>query len=142
LWGAIHGIALIIHKFFRTLFPKDKSSRLKNILALLLTFHIVVLAWIPFRADNMEIAGTMISRLFTSFHSELLFQVFNGYGLVLGLIGLGYLLHFVPEKWELRIKERVVSLPFVVQVLMLTLMILIIFQFKSATVQPFIYFQF
>jgi D-alanyl-lipoteichoic acid acyltransferase DltB (MBOAT superfamily) len=143
LWGAIHGAALIIHKLYRAVIPsKGGVGPVKRFFALLLTFHIVVFAWVPFRADNMEIVRQIFGRIFTNFHPELFFQVLSGYALVMSLIVLGYLLHFFPERWETGIRERVVSLPLVAQAVVLTFVILIVFQFKSSAVQPFIYFQF
>ena len=58
LWGAIHGIALVIEHQFRG------KVRLPRWPAWALVFHIVVLAWIPFRAPDLELAGAYVSRLF------------------------------------------------------------------------------
>jgi D-alanyl-lipoteichoic acid acyltransferase DltB (MBOAT superfamily) len=57
LWGAIHGTALVIEHQFRG------KVKLPRWLAWALVFHIVVLAWIPFRAPDLELAGDFISRL-------------------------------------------------------------------------------
>ncbi len=57
LWGAIHGLALVIEHQFRG------KIRLPKWLAWFLVFHIVVLAWIPFRAPDLDLAGAYFARL-------------------------------------------------------------------------------
>ena len=56
LWGAIHGLALVVEHQFRG------KVRLPHWLAWLLVFNIVCLAWIPFRAPDLTLAGSFISR--------------------------------------------------------------------------------
>jgi D-alanyl-lipoteichoic acid acyltransferase DltB (MBOAT superfamily) len=147
LWGTIHGIALVIHKLFRSIIPKKQTikrfTKTRNLIGIIVTFHLVVLAWIPFRADNMDTVFTLLNRLFTQFHGEVLFDSkFLGYTAVIGLIVLGYILHFVPESWEAKSKKAVTNMPLFVQALVITIVIVLVFQVKSSEVQPFIYFQF
>jgi hypothetical protein len=61
---------------------------------------------------------------------------------VLGLMVLGYLLHFMPKAAELKAQTWVTDMPLVMKAVCLTAVILIVLQIKSVGVQPFIYFQF
>ncbi|HEY5569902.1 MAG TPA: MBOAT family protein, partial [Bacteroidales bacterium] len=65
-----------------------------------------------------------------------------GYKVVFSLMILGYLLHFVPQRLETRVNDAVIRMPLVLQAVAFTLLIILIFQIKSADIQPFIYFQF
>jgi D-alanyl-lipoteichoic acid acyltransferase DltB (MBOAT superfamily) len=56
LWGAIHGTALVIEHQFRG------KVHLPRWLAWFLVFNIVCLAWIPFRAPDLTLAGSFVSR--------------------------------------------------------------------------------
>jgi D-alanyl-lipoteichoic acid acyltransferase DltB (MBOAT superfamily) len=56
LWGAIHGVALVIEHQFRG------KVRLPRWLAWFLVFNIVCLAWIPFRAPDLTLAGSFVAR--------------------------------------------------------------------------------
>ena len=56
LWGAIHGIALVVEHQFRG------KVRLPRWLAWLVVFNVVCLAWIPFRAPDLTLAGSFVSR--------------------------------------------------------------------------------
>ena len=65
IWGALHGIALCVHKIFvRKIGSKDKNL-LGKIISILMTNLFVCFCWIFFRADNINTAITVISRIFT-----------------------------------------------------------------------------
>jgi alginate O-acetyltransferase complex protein AlgI len=57
LWGAIHGTALVVEHQFRG------KVKLPRWLGWLLVFHIVVLAWIPFRAPDLGLARAYVAQL-------------------------------------------------------------------------------
>lgn len=154
-WGALHGIALVIHKIWMTITRGAKfvQSKFWNVIMVLLTFHFVIFAWLLFR--NADITwnglfhngewgnlGIMLSQIFTSFHPELLPEVIANYWHVFVLIALGYLLHFVPDKLSHRCRNTFVKMPAFLYIIVLVLLITIIVQVKTSEVQPFIYFQF
>lgn len=70
VWGAFHGIALVVHKAFREfcsktrLYAQLQGSSLFHALSVVLTFHAVCIGWVFFRAENMSLAAAMIKRLF------------------------------------------------------------------------------
>ncbi len=147
LWGALHGVALAIHKAVMAAFPSFKKVGeemvpWRRVVGVLFTFHIVAFGWIFFRAESMEKACEMLSQIVTNFHPEVFTQFVVGYKGVFTLMVLGYLFHFVPKRWENYLQQGVTQAPLVVQATLLALAILVVVQFKSAGVQPFIYFQF
>lgn len=147
LWGALHGVSLAIHKAVMTVFPgfKKVGSEMKpwrRVLGVLFTFHLVAFGWIMFRADNMQTVRDILMKIFTDFHPEILGQFVAGYRGVCLLMLIGYLTHFVPKSFEARIQRGVTEAPLLVQALILAIAIFGVVQFKSAGVQPFIYFQF
>ena len=54
LWGALHGIALIVHKVFRKATERANPNGLSYFAGWLFTFAFVSLAWVPFRAQGFE----------------------------------------------------------------------------------------
>lgn len=69
LWGAIHGALLAIHRVFR---PHEKETRrasdpgrvtLRDVPAMVVLFHAVCLAWIPFRAATWSDTLAIVRRL-------------------------------------------------------------------------------
>ena len=145
-WGGMHGLALAVHKFFRTtILGRDSSYRsqgLRRGLGVFLTFNFVCFTWLFFRNPSFDASLLMLNRIFTDFHPELFLQVIMGYRYVFALILLGYVTHFIPNSWQ----EGVVSIlgrtNVVVHALCIVAVIYIVIQVKSSTIQPFIYFQF
>lgn len=147
IWGAIHGVALAIHKYVMETFSSFKQTgeqmpRWRRIVGIILTFNIVSFGWVFFRADNMATVKSVLSQIFTDFKFALIPDVVSGYAVVFGLLLFGYILHFVSKRTENRVKERFAKLPFLAIVLFIVVMIWIVMQAKSAQIQPFIYFQF
>ncbi len=147
LWGAIHGVSLAVHKLLMNYFPSLKPTgegmtRAGRIFGILVTFHLVCVSWIFFRAKDMSTGMQMLSQIFTNFHGAMLPQLVAGYAGVMILIVLGYALHFMPSRWELANERRVTAMPLWLQAVVTAAIIFVIMQVKSAEIQPFIYFQF
>lgn len=147
LWGAIHGLALGIHKLWISYFPSsalpaEQMPWWRRWLGRLVTFHLVCFAWIFFRADSMEVAGQMIQQIISNFHPEIALQFLAGYKFVVGLMLLGYLTHFIGKQSIQRVQNVLMRTPFVLQALLLVVVIFVLLQVRSSEIQPFIYFQF
>lgn len=147
LWGALHGVALAVHKMWLSVVPwakKDGASMnfLMRLFGVVLTFHIVCLGWLVFRADSMQTAMLLLHQIFTNFDTSLIPQVVEGYAFAMTLIGVGYLLHFVPTRVDGWMQGVVSRAPMAVQVALIVVVAWLVMQVKSADIQPFIYFQF
>ena len=146
VWGGMHGFALALHKFFRTDImhhARDYHSRgWRKLLACVLTFHFVAFAWLFFRNVSFDASYVMLQQIFLEFHGELLGQVLWGYRFVFALILIGYLTHYIPDGWQERVVGWLKSGGVVLSALVLAFVIYLVIQIKSATIQPFIYFQF
>lgn len=145
VWGGLHGVALAVHKYVRSLLGRAKNYRStgwKRFFAVVLTFHFVCFCWIFFRNTTFEGSATMIRQIFTAFHPELAGQLFTGYWKVFLLMGVGYLLHACPDRWQEACSRGMICLPLVGQALVLILLVYLVMQVKSSDIQPFIYFQF
>lgn len=147
LWGAMHGAALMVHKFFLSLFPitstkKFLPEKLSNLIGVILTFHFVCFCWIFFRAGNMEIAGQMISQITTHFTPQIFLEFVSGYKIVLSLMIVGYLLHFIPKEIESKAEQWFTEISLTAKAAIMIAIVLLVIQTKSAGIQPFIYFQF
>lgn len=56
LWGGLHGLYLVINHGWRKITGVDAAAngRLARLSGVLLTFVVVVVAWVPFRAANLD----------------------------------------------------------------------------------------
>lgn len=70
VWGMFMGLLLILHKEWRRLcdalpaMTKFTETKLFNIFAIALTFNAWALGLVFFRAENMKVVGTVMSKLF------------------------------------------------------------------------------
>ena len=147
LWGALHGVALALHKMWLALVPGAKISGaqmhpLSRIAGIFLTFNLVCFGWLMFRAESMQCVELMLHQIFTNFNPAVIPQALAGYAGVFALIGTGYLLHMLPGRVDQMARSVVMRSPLVVQVLMAAVLIWCVMQIKSSDIQPFIYFQF
>ena len=146
LWGAIHGVALAVHKLLMNLFGFKPSGATmpawKRVLNIIFTFHLVCFTWIFFRADSMVKAKEMLTQLFTRFEPGVFLQFATGYRTILILMVIGYIAHFIPKKWDLKLQKIITGLPLWAKALLLCIAIFIVIQMKSSEIVPFIYFQF
>ena len=117
-------------------------GRFRRYLGMFITFHFVCFAWIFFRMPTMEGIGQMFEMIRYEFHPEIIPQFLEGYWLVVTLIVLGFVAHFVPQRTFRPLERRISRMPLVGQALLFALVVLLVVQFQSSGVQPFIYFQF
>ena len=115
---------------------------IRKFLAAVLTFHFVAFCWIFFRSQSFSDAWMLLGRIFTDFHSELFWNVVNGYNVVFALIVLGYVGHFMPKvgrEWLIGVLKQkgVLFCAFA-----LAVVVYFVVQVKTSEIQPFIYFQF
>ncbi len=147
LWGALHGIALALHKLWLAVVPGARALGAdmplwRRLPAMLFTFHLVCLGWLLFRAESMQTVGLMLHQIFHAFNPDLIGQVVSGYLPIFLLIALGYLLHLMPPVVDNLFQRFVAALPLLCQVLLIALVAWAVMQIKSSDIQPFIYFQF
>jgi alginate O-acetyltransferase complex protein AlgI len=146
VWGGMHGLALALDKgkiaLFKKLEIKTPNNLLYKIGGWVFTFNLVAFCWIFFRATSFESGIAILNQINTNFKAELFPQLFSGYQTVFLLMLLGFAIHFIPSTFEEKIKKVIIISPSVVQAILLALMIYLVYQTRSAEVQPFIYFQF
>jgi D-alanyl-lipoteichoic acid acyltransferase DltB (MBOAT superfamily) len=140
-WGFIHGLGLAIEKAFNLHNIFNKSSLLK-FFGWAITFHIVCLAWIFFRADNFDKAIMMIDKIIFNTDFNMITQFSIAYKPIFLIILLGYAMHFINNELEDFLKISLFETHFVFQMIIVFIILFITLQFKSQDIQPFIYFQF
>jgi alginate O-acetyltransferase complex protein AlgI len=144
IWGALHGLALTAHKFYRSRFRRKVSLRSPWLTfgRIFLTFHFVCFCWIFFRAANMATVGEILNQIFFHLNIGLFPDFVAGYKVVVMLMVIGYLLHFIPREAELAAQETVAKMPLAGKAAFMISVIILVIQTKSSGIQPFIYFQF
>ncbi|MFL9481696.1 MBOAT family O-acyltransferase [Chitinophagaceae bacterium LWZ2-11] len=145
IWGALHGLALIIHKLWLQIFKRKEglsSSGSWNAVALFITFNWVCFCWIFFKADTLQHALLFIRQIFYNFDAAVFLQFAEHYKYVLLMILLGFIMHATPKYRidKLCLRLETASMP--VYVLIFIVSIMVYLQFKSAEPVLPIYLQF
>ena len=143
VWGGFHGL-LVVDKLFNTSFLQRQKEGTSGVSwwRVLLTFHLAAFAWIFFRNQTFEGSFLMLEQIFTNFQPQIFLQWVESYWAVALLMAVGYVLHFLPQRWSEQTQHFVTRSPLVLQALYLVALIFLVIQVKSSDVQPFIYFQF
>ena len=145
IWGAWHGVLLIVHKVYRRIFPVAKDDRpgiIRHFFHVLLTFHVVAAGWIFFRSPSLDVAGQIFTQIFTNFRPEAIPAFVSGYAVIFVALIVGYLLHFAPHRWSQWLQRELSWSPLVVKAAILALVLFFVLQVRSSELVPFIYSQF
>ncbi len=146
IWGAIHGVGLGIHKIWMLLTDKSlaafNQSRIYKIISGILTFHFVCFAWIFFKAEDLEIAKTMIYQIFNNFDISVFGPFYDNYKGVVWMILAAMVLHLIPDNLADKVIARTQTIPMVVYILVFFLFLILYGYFKSAEQVMPIYLQF
>ncbi len=144
IWGALHGLALAIHKAYMELSGSQNrpQSAIGSLIGGLLTFHFVAFCWIFFRAESMEKVSAVLWQICFGFGWAVVVPVCVAYWKVFTLIMLGFVVHLLPQWIKERVRGEFYAMPDLVKAGTIMLVALFLYQVRSAEFQPFIYFQF
>jgi len=141
IWGSMHGAALAMHKLWKSGYGRF-SFPIPNPLAWTITFHFSLLCWLPFRAESLEAANLLLRKLSLGWNFDLIPEMVNQYKMALILLLLGYASHFLPDFLKASYTRFFEKGPIWLVFLLVVVAVFVIYQFKTAESQPFIYFQF
>ena len=133
IWGALHGAIQVVE----TLWRRVGLPGPPKLLAILVTFHIVTLGWIFFRADSFDAAIAYLGGIANGNWSNGMTTPLLG-----GLIVIGMAFHFTPPLLAQGIALRLRTLPAPLLGLLVAVAIVVIDAMRFEGVAPFIYYQF
>ena len=132
-WGALHGVALALHKVWLEVVPKAKrvGSEMKlawRIPAVLLTFHVVAFGWLLFTAEDMAQVGDMLRRIVVNFSFAEIDALVHGSGVAMVLMVVGYAMHALSKSVDMGVQRMVTRLGFVGQCIVVVVVIWMVMQ--------------
>ncbi len=152
VWGGMHGLALAFDKMRISIFSrlKIKESRIKKpilsnfrkFFGALITFHFVCFCWIFFKASSFDDAGLILTQIFTNFNPKAFVPMLSAYGIVFGVMLMGYIIHFIPKSYQYFSELFLSKITLVGRILILMVFIWIVIQVKQADQVMPIYLQF
>jgi alginate O-acetyltransferase complex protein AlgI len=133
-WGGLHGAAQVVERLGRSVFGERRV--IPGWLGVLITFHIVCLGWILFRAESFGMAMSVLQGL-GRVGPLLLTTPF-----LLVLIVGGLAMHWLPPRAIEGIAQRLKPAPSLTVAILIGVAILLVEAVRPDGVAPFIYFQF
>jgi alginate O-acetyltransferase complex protein AlgI len=134
VWGGIHGTGLAVERAIGW----RPHTRAQQWFGRVLTFHIVCLAWIFFRADSFSLAWQVIERLFTGWGEA---SPLVTTSVVLAIL-VGVLVQYVRPTALVTILAGFQRLSLVAQAACVAVALTVINTLGPVGVAPFIYFRF
>lgn len=133
-WGALHGVVLVIERLWRAARP---NASWPAWVGLIVTFHVVLLGWILFRAEDFTAASTFLVSLATHWTAPTLVTP-----MILTLVVVGLSLHALPPRAGEGVAQLLAKLPSPATALLFGVAVLVIEAIRPEGVAPFIYFRF
>ena len=87
-------------------------------------------------------ATQMVERIGSHWNLEQIPAILQNYSTVFIIFLIGMVVHWLPERFKRRYRLWFAQMPFVLMVLVVVLAVFVVYQFITADLQPFIYFQF
>ena len=95
-----------------------------------------------FRAADVATVNLMLEQIFYKFEFAGVFERIAAYKTIYAVLLLGFVIHQLPEDIKAATRTAFAELPDIIKAIIIVGVLLILFQFKTAGIQPFIYFQF
>ena len=134
-WGALHGLGLCWERIWSRIKPAA-WPKLPVVVGVLVTFHIVCLGWILFRAESFDLAVSFLEG-FGRWSPVMVATPF-----LIGLVVIGLLMHVLPRRAVERLGDIARWAPSPALGAAVGLLMLVVEAVRPEGVAPFIYFQF
>jgi alginate O-acetyltransferase complex protein AlgI len=143
IWGGLHGTGLVVNRLWDSSVKGYwKSGWVWRAVAVFITFQFVNFCWIFFRAPDIESVSIMLKQIFENFSPGSYLTVLPAYISAFFLMAIGYTIHFLPEKVKESYRGLFITIPVPAQIVVILAVAVLLFQMRSTSVVPFIYFRF
>ena len=166
VWALVVWIGTVIRYVYRTLMEprtKNQEQRLigsanelaahcSKVWAIAQTFTFITFTRLFFRSGSnldpatanqvaWETATNMMNQIGGAWNSSIIPAFLREYWAVVVLFVLGMVIHWLPDKWKQWYRLRFASMPLWAMLIAVAAVVFIVYQFITADMQPFIYFQ-
>lgn len=140
IWGALHGISMVIHRLW-----SYTGKKLPKVLGWFITFNVVNILWVFFRASSVKQASLIIFKMFNistlsqGFSSSFISVINSSFKLKLCII-LAVLITFLASKAKTIVDNMKFNIT--TNIVIISYLIISIFIILSSKVSTFLYFNF
>jgi alginate O-acetyltransferase complex protein AlgI len=133
IWGAMHGFGVIA----QNIIEKFRGKPVRGVLATVITFHLVCVAWVFFRADGWHEAVNYLSG-FGRFDGPLQLNVVGG----LALLVVFFVASYFSQNFSERALAWLNTMPLLLKPLVLATVVLVITLLGPSGVPAFLYYSY
>lgn len=142
IWGALHGLGLVVHKLCRPWLRKIPDNGLSKAFGWLLTMAFVTVCWVFFRAGSLQDCQEIFTRIGTTFDLAYVAPFWAARRLWCILLAVSIAGLLIPPRHYNRAQARFTRLPWLVIFLVFVIAVQLVIQLRAGDIQPFIYYQF
>lgn len=143
IWGGLNGVGILVYKFWRKISPYEHSTHwTATTWKIGITFVFITFTRIFFRGKDMESISQWFNQVGNNMGWETAWQVLVHYRAVFVIMLIGYITHWLPQRWKDEIEHIFSESHVLVKGAIAVVIVIICYQAYSAEFQPFIYFQF
>lgn len=143
IWGGLNGLGVVAYKYWRKVSPYEHSTRwIARFWKIAFTFVFITFTRIFFRSTDMEAVGQWFGQVAHNMNWAGAMQVIKYNNIPFMIILIGYITHWLPQKWKDHIEHIFAHSHYVVKGAIAVVVVLICYQAYSTDLQAFIYFQF
>lgn len=145
IWGAMNGVGLVVYKYWKKISPYENSTKwVAHFWKILLTFNFITFTRIWFRLEGKEKPLAFLSRIGEHFNFSV--ETFNkmcvSFAPVLIIMVIGYIIHWLPEKYKDNLLKRFSAQHVIIQGLVVAIAVIFTYQLVADVSKQFVYFQF
>lgn len=145
IWGTMNGIALVIFNYWKKISPYEKSEMwIIRFWKIFITFNFITFTRIWFRLEENDAPKKFLNHIYQNFQfsPEVFSRFFISFLSVLLIIIIGFILHWLPQSLKNKMEIFYIKMPIVIQLIIVTFIIILVYQAVSDTSKPFVYLQF
>ncbi|WP_172914323.1 MBOAT family O-acyltransferase [Capnocytophaga canis] len=143
IWGGLNGLGVVAYKYWRKVSPYEQSTHwLATVWKIGFTFAFITFTRVFFRGKDMQSIGEWFSQVANDMQWGMAFDVLWHYKSVFTVMFIGYIVHWLPNRWKDEIEHIFSESHIVVKAGIAVVTVIMCYQAYSSDFQPFIYFQF
>jgi len=153
VWTGVIALGALCSYLYVDVFKKNPLAKLNRGWSIFLTFVFITFTRLFFRSgSNLDpaeqtahawnTAKTMVNQIGGKWNWAQIPEIAATYKAVFLLFALGMFIHWIPERWKRRYRLNFALLPIWVIGIAVVAVVFLVYQFITADLQPFIYFQF
>lgn len=142
IWGALHGLALVIHKAFHRWLRLIPDTWFTKPFSLLLTATFIICGWAVFRSQDLETAIILFRQIFTDFRPESIPAFWTMRPVWLLMMVVCGTLFCIKERYYNRLMIKFIYSPWLLKLLAFACTVQLAIEFHSSNITPFLYYNF